>query len=291
VVGAVAPVNDTLCYYMRDEWSDTLGFVMFHPQNAQDARPHYRFGGYYDYGLALAFFDGQRGTLAVEARTDTAEIWTTADSGYTWQLQWSSVAPLFRDAHYLDELTIWVVGDDSLALRSEDGGETWQAIDLPTDEDLFAVDGYDAEHLWISGSNGLVLYTDDGGLSWQDRSIDNVSDVWHLQAVRWAVYAEAQSLTFGTRLYRYSGIGAGVEQQRIAAPTWWTLQPDGFQLHLPQDEHVVSATVRDALGRVVRVGANTRTLIMSGQAPGAYLLHVRTASGDRSAKVVWPGEQ
>ncbi len=77
-----------------------------------------------------------------------------------------------RDAVVSPDLTGWLVGDGSLALRTNDGGISWQSSEGPlpaTFRNLFdfrtvATNG---THVWIAGSPGSVIWhSADGGQTW-----------------------------------------------------------------------------------------------------------------------------
>ena len=67
--------------------------------------------------------------------------------------------------YFIDEKCGWIVGDKSLAIKTEDGGGTWQRVKVPdgTLNDIFFVE----EKGWIVGGGGMILHTDDGGLNWK----------------------------------------------------------------------------------------------------------------------------
>jgi len=73
--------------------------------------------------------------------------------------------------HFIDEKNGWIVGDCGLALKTTDGGESWQRVTILNKifKDVFFV----GEKGWIVGEMGLVLHTDDGGKSWK-KQISNV---------------------------------------------------------------------------------------------------------------------
>ena len=56
---------------------------------------------------------------------------------------------------------------DSLVMRTDDGGETWNRIMVPAKVELYHLDFSDTNHAWIVGDNGLILASTDGGLTWR----------------------------------------------------------------------------------------------------------------------------
>lgn len=59
---------------------------------------------------------------------------------------------------------------DSLVMRTEDGGETWQRVTVPSKVELYHLDLSDSSHVWIVGDKGLILASSDGGLTWKQQS-------------------------------------------------------------------------------------------------------------------------
>ena len=69
--------------------------------------------------------------------------------------------------HFIDDTCGWIVGDNGLALKTVDGGKTWQRIKISdkTFNDVFFV----GQKGWIVGGNRLILSTDDGGNIWKKK--------------------------------------------------------------------------------------------------------------------------
>jgi len=63
------------------------------------------------------------------------------------------------------------VGRRGLILVSEDGGQNWRQIAVPTSVDLTAVHFTSASNGWVVGHGGIVLHSTDGGLTWE-RNLD-----------------------------------------------------------------------------------------------------------------------
>jgi len=58
---------------------------------------------------------------------------------------------------------------DSLVMRTDDGGETWTRIVVPSKVELYHLDFTDDSHVWIVGDKGLVLASTDGGLTFHQQ--------------------------------------------------------------------------------------------------------------------------
>jgi photosystem II stability/assembly factor-like uncharacterized protein len=63
----------------------------------------------------------------------------------------------------------WIVGDNGLALRTEDGGGSWQRVSI-SEDDTFNDVYFVGQKGWIVGGGGLILHTDDGGTTWSRQS-------------------------------------------------------------------------------------------------------------------------
>lgn len=55
---------------------------------------------------------------------------------------------------------------DALVMRTDDGGDTWHRVLIPTKSELFHLDFNGNSHGWIVGDKGTILATRDGGVSW-----------------------------------------------------------------------------------------------------------------------------
>ena len=66
--------------------------------------------------------------------------------------------------YFVDDRNGWVVGDNGLALKTPDGGESWQRVTISEQsfKDVFFI----GENGWIVGVGGLILHTDNGGETW-----------------------------------------------------------------------------------------------------------------------------
>ncbi len=63
---------------------------------------------------------------------------------------------------------------ESLLMKTEDGGDTWSRVILPTKNELFHLDFNGNSHGWIVGDKGLILATQDGGSTWKKQRSDVV---------------------------------------------------------------------------------------------------------------------
>lgn len=110
------------------------------------------------------------------------KMFVTHDAGRTWQEiqiyktgDFRNAVPEFLSIRFSDKKRGFVIGSllnrsdqviDSLILRTEDGGETWQRIIVPSKTELFHLDFNGRSHGWIVGDKGVILVTENGGTSW-----------------------------------------------------------------------------------------------------------------------------
>ncbi len=113
------------------------------------------------------------------------KMFITADSGRTWtdtQLikpgEIKNGTPEFLSIRFSDRRRGLAVGSiwrkvrneevvvDSLVMRTEDGGESWQRTIVPAKGELYHLDYNGSSHAWIVGDHGVILKTTDSGKSW-----------------------------------------------------------------------------------------------------------------------------
>lgn len=111
------------------------------------------------------------------------KMFATRDAGRTWQEiqiykagDFRNAVPEFLSIRFSDKKRGFVIGSllnkaddviDSLVMRTEDGGDTWQRVVVPTKAELFHLDFNGNSHGWIVGDKGLIIATEDGGSTWK----------------------------------------------------------------------------------------------------------------------------
>jgi photosystem II stability/assembly factor-like uncharacterized protein len=110
------------------------------------------------------------------------KMFITRDAGRTWQEtriyrtgDFAAGTPEFLSIRFSDKNHGYVIGSvlrrnevvvDSLLMRTEDGGETWQRITVPTKKELFHLDFNGNSHGWIVGDGGVIMASTDEGRTW-----------------------------------------------------------------------------------------------------------------------------
>ena len=151
-------------------------------------------------------------------------IQKTTDGGMTWteQRPQNMLAETFRDAHVIDENTVYLVGDYGYFLRTDDGGASWVQQSEGSGREIFGISFYDTNHGWAVGTGNTILHTTDGG------------DTWTHQFSTIPVFVEPGNVYAydqDTAMVLYGGEAptgsAGVIITRDAGETWQNMDPTG----------------------------------------------------------------
>ena len=113
------------------------------------------------------------------------KMFITHDAGTTWREtrivrsgEFGSGTPEFLSIRFSDKKHGYVIGSvlrrikgeevvvDSLLMRTEDAGDTWRRINVPTKAELFHLDFNGNSHGWIVGDGGVILASTDEGKTW-----------------------------------------------------------------------------------------------------------------------------
>ncbi len=114
------------------------------------------------------------------------KMFLTDNGGHSWReikiydpKSFRTAAPEFLSVRFADKKRGLIVGSllnkndeviDSLVMRTDDGGETWWRVIVPSKLELFHLVFVGSSRGWIVGDKGLILTTQDGGLSWQKQT-------------------------------------------------------------------------------------------------------------------------
>lgn len=113
------------------------------------------------------------------------KLFLTTDAGKTWQEtrifrsgDFAGAMPEFLSIRFSDKKHGMIVGSilkgkageevvvDSLVMRTDDGGDSWQRVVVPSKSELYHLVSSGNSHWWIVGDEGLILATTDGGTNW-----------------------------------------------------------------------------------------------------------------------------
>lgn len=114
------------------------------------------------------------------------KMFLTDDAGRSWReikiydpKNFRNSTPEFLSVRFADKKRGLIVGSlinkddevvDSLVMRTDDGGETWARIIVPSKLELFHLDFVNNSRGWIVGDKGLILTTQDGGVNWRKQN-------------------------------------------------------------------------------------------------------------------------
>ena len=124
------------------------------------------------------------------------KMFMTGDGARSWRevsifnpIDFKSGTPEFLSVRFADKKRGFVIGSvinkndevvDSVVMRTDDGGETWARINIPSKMELYHIDFANSSRGWIVGDKGTILATFDGGVNWQvqktgiDKALYNV---------------------------------------------------------------------------------------------------------------------
>lgn len=114
---------------------------------------------------------------------ERGHVLVTSDCGKHWEQVIVPTRALLTSVFFVNARDGWAVGHDSVILRSEDSGTSWQKVyqDTRLEKPLLDVWFENPKHGIAVGAYGLFLETHDGGKTWKERSISQ--DDFHLYSI------------------------------------------------------------------------------------------------------------
>lgn len=111
------------------------------------------------------------------------KMFITKDGGRSWKEtriyrpeDFPRATPEFLSIRFADKKRGLAIGSllnakeeviDSLVMKTDDGGDTWRRVPVPSKKELFHLDFNGSSRAWIVGDEGLILTTSDSGATWQ----------------------------------------------------------------------------------------------------------------------------
>jgi len=99
---------------------------------------------------------------------DASTITVSTDNGSTWSRKQVGGRDtiLFTRIFWANTTIGLAVGHDGAAVRTTDGGDTWETLETNTHEHLLCGAYQSPTNVWAFGSNGFALRSTDGGSTW-----------------------------------------------------------------------------------------------------------------------------
>jgi photosystem II stability/assembly factor-like uncharacterized protein len=99
----------------------------------------------------------------------SSKIFYTVDGGLNWEEKFYSSYYFLRDMSFADDLNGIVVGgygNSPYILRTTNGGQTWNQVNISFSTHLWKVKYLDSAHVYATSGNYALIYSEDGGLNW-----------------------------------------------------------------------------------------------------------------------------
>ena len=96
------------------------------------------------------------------------------------QWEWKNPHPqanTILDSYFTDDLNGWAVGYYGALIRTTDGGENWEHIQMPINTHLSSIQFIDNNTGFIGDWGGNLLTTTDGGYNWNVQHIENYTHI------------------------------------------------------------------------------------------------------------------
>jgi photosystem II stability/assembly factor-like uncharacterized protein len=123
-------------------------------------------------------------------------MFITRDGGNTWNetviyrsADFNNAAPEFLSIRFADKKRGIIVGSlhnrreeviDSLVMRTENGGETWNRVIVPSKAELYHLDFVGSSRCWVVGDGGVILVSNDGGATFQKQVSGTDKDLYNV---------------------------------------------------------------------------------------------------------------
>ena len=124
------------------------------------------------------------------------KMFLTSDGGRNWQetqiykdSDFKNVSPEFLSIRFADKKRGIIIGSllnrkeevvDSLVMRTENGGESWERVFVPSKGELYHLDFNGSSRCWIVGDGGLILASTNGGTSFTRQKSGTDKDLYNV---------------------------------------------------------------------------------------------------------------
>jgi photosystem II stability/assembly factor-like uncharacterized protein len=213
-----------------------------------------------------------------------------------WTVQTSGVTQRLRGVSAVSEQVAWASGAGSTVLRTEDGGITWQKLNVTTDAlDFRDIDALDAQTAYVmsigNGPASRIYKTSDAGKTW-NLQFRNEDPKAFLDAM--SFWDANHGIAFGDsvdkQFYILTTADGGKTWSRVPAANLPPAQENegafaasGTNIAVSGKSHAWIGTGAAALSRVLRTGDGGRTWqvadtpLASGPSAGIFSIAFRDA--------------
>jgi len=153
-------------------------------------------------------------------------VWRTVDGGNTWQSYGPPTQEYyhFYSLFFLDSHEGWIVGHHRTVYHTEDGGETWEEIEVGSKEsegmecsDVFFVSKSIG---WVKGSREELYKSLNGGKNWQPLSFSIPGEGWHIRSIYFLNRNDGWAVGWGPDNNVYENKGGIVLQTTDGGAHW-----------------------------------------------------------------------
>jgi photosystem II stability/assembly factor-like uncharacterized protein len=119
---------------------------------------------------AVDFIDATNAWMVVTDKSLVRHLVVAADGGRTWRdigVVPGGNADRIRVSLKLTSVSACWLGFGETLLTTNDGGQTWTRIKLPSEVEAVSLTAIDTRRAWMASSSGEILTTMDGGATWK----------------------------------------------------------------------------------------------------------------------------
>lgn len=207
-------------------------------------------------------------TWNIMAIGDSGKIWKTVGLADPFQpVQHSLTTRKLNHIFGKHDARIWIAGDSGTVLYSQNSGQSWIKIDVPTNLNLFGGSISDSI-VWLCGENGTILCSTDEGETW---TADNSGTSENLHGL--AISGQTVFCAGDNGVIRKLDLVTGSNHHTTLPPAFISIRQNEILAQNPGTRsvqiRVVSPNAKLVLNETISGGSN-RNFRISG--PGIYIL-------------------
>ena len=98
---------------------------------------------------------------------DSGVVYFSGNAGLSWESANSFTSNKLNDVNFVSESVGFIAGELATVLKTNDGGQTWNALNTSfTNKNFNSIEAIDENNLCVVGDEGAVFLTTDGGETW-----------------------------------------------------------------------------------------------------------------------------